>query len=467
MSTYYEYRDVKVMIALELMKRNGWKVYGFKGDESDAMTDYYDPAYWDGIAEKNGYVLVVDHSYPRKPEEIREYKNVDYSVNVEIQKKIQKLEQMTVERGASEQEEASARASIEKLLAKQNGGETQKSYIVTGIRPGYMANPPRCNWHIEKDGVIIAKGNGLLKFSRVYDYFYHDSYREDMMEFKRKTEDEYISDYTRYLYCHSHYYHTEEEARKSAEYHYNELSEDEKLFDKFNQFIGKLDTTAGGLMGNADYEYKKVKVTEHKMEYKAVETDIGEIKEGQTFILKTNFNYGRNRGYVYRIHESHAQYADSQKRYNAVRLNKKLTKELYGTSNSSNYMFSCSKSEDIQKWIDKGCIAFCEIQEVKVPYEVEKVIKCSIKKSETATEESEAAENKSNSESYTYDIKEDVDTRDDSKIWVVKILERLDKAAYIAESKAMRDRGGYYSKFKKGFIFRFNPAEKLGIEVSI
>lgn len=467
MSTYYEYRDVKVMIALELMKRNGWKVYGFKGDTSDPMTDYYNPAYWDGIAEKNGYVLVVDHSYPRKPEEIREYKNVGYSASAEIQKKIQKLKQMTVERGASEQEEASARVSIEKLLAKQNGGETQRSYIVTGIRPGCMANPPRCNWHIEKDGVIIAKGNGLLKFSRVYNYFYHDNYREDMMEFKRKTEDEYISDYTRHLYCHSHYYHTEEEAKKGAEYHYNEMARDEKLFDKFNQFIGKLDTTAGGLMGNADYEYKKVKVTEYKMEYKAVETDSGEIKEGQTLILKTNFNYGRNRGYVYRIHESHAQYADGQKRYNTVRLNRKLTKELTGASNSSNYMFGCSKSEDIQKWIDKGCIAFCEIQEVKVPYEVEKVIKCSIKKSETATEESEAAENKSNSESYTYDIKEDVDTRDDSKIWVVKILERLDKAAYIAESKAMRDRGGYYSKFKKGFIFRFNPAEKLGIEVSI
>ena len=30
MSTYYEYRDVKVMIAHKLMNIEGWKVYGYK-----------------------------------------------------------------------------------------------------------------------------------------------------------------------------------------------------------------------------------------------------------------------------------------------------------------------------------------------------------------------------------------------------------------------------------------------------
>ena len=40
-----------VRIARELMNR-GWKVYGFREDESDSMTDYWSPAYWKGIAEK-------------------------------------------------------------------------------------------------------------------------------------------------------------------------------------------------------------------------------------------------------------------------------------------------------------------------------------------------------------------------------------------------------------------------------
>ena len=46
----------------------------------------------------------------------------------------------------------------------------------------------------------------------------------------------------------------------------------------------------------------------------------------------------------------------------------------------------------------------------------------------------------------------------------MKILESLDKAAYIAENKAMKERGGYYSKFKKGFLFRNDPTEILKVE---
>ena len=49
MSTYYDYRDVKVMIAHKLMSMEGWKVYGYKKDESDSMIDYYSPANWNEI----------------------------------------------------------------------------------------------------------------------------------------------------------------------------------------------------------------------------------------------------------------------------------------------------------------------------------------------------------------------------------------------------------------------------------
>lgn len=62
---------------------------------------------------------------------------------------------------------------------------------------------------------------------------------------------------------------------------------------------------------------------------------------------------------------------------------------------------------------------------------------------------------------YTYKITKGEDTRDGSDLWIVRIAETLDRAAYIAENKAMHERGGYYSKFKHGFIFRFDPTEKL------
>lgn len=64
-------------------------------------------------------------------------------------------------------------------------------------------------------------------------------------------------------------------------------------------------------------------------------------------------------------------------------------------------------------------------------------------------------------ESYTYDIKEGEDTRDGSKVWIVRIKEKLDKSAYITENRAMKKRGGYYSRFRHGFIFRFDPTEVL------
>lgn len=63
---------------------------------------------------------------------------------------------------------------------------------------------------------------------------------------------------------------------------------------------------------------------------------------------------------------------------------------------------------------------------------------------------------------YTYKITKGEDTRDGSELWVVRIIENLDKSAYIAENKAMKERGGYYSKFKHGFVFRFDPAGILG-----
>ena len=450
MSTYYEYQDVKVMIALELMKRNGWKVYGYHEDNSDAMTDYWDPAYWDGLAEKNGYILVVDKSYAEKEQEIRSYASGSIGHTGAIQKKIEKLQQMTVDRGASEQEEATAKASIEKLLAKANEEANAKmEYTVTGVIPAHMANPPRCNWHIEKNGVIVAKGNGILKYASIDEYFKYDRYRDDMMEFKRKSREQYIEEYERSL-INGRYSYTPEEAAKAAESHYKNMEEKAKLFDAFNQFIGKLDTTAGGLMGEAEYEYQKVKVTEYKTEYKAVEAP-GEIKEGQCYILKVPFNHGCNKGYVYRIHESKAEFPDGKSRYSAVKLNRKLTKECNGTAGRGNHMFYCSHVEEIQKWIDKGSIAFCVIQEVKTPYEVEKVVKVPLKKKEPA---------KGNPQ-YTYDIREDTDTRNNSKLWVVKVLEKLEREEYQQVNKKMKELGGYYSRFKKGFIFRTDPTEAL------
>lgn len=461
-STYYDYRDVKVMIAHKLMSMDGWKVYGYKPDESDSMTDYYSPAYWEGIAEKNGYILCVDVYGASDPKEIREYNYNNFTYSKDIREKIAKLEQMTVERGASQQEEESAKMMIKRLQQKaEQEADNRNKYIVIGIIPGHQAHPPKCNWHIEKDGVIVAKGNGILKYANVYNYYNYSSYMEDLNEYK-KDKEAYKQKYINNIMARYSYY-SEEQADKDANYHIDQLEKDIKLIDQFEQFIRKIDSTCGGMIGEGEHViYEKIKVTEYKTENKAIEITTGSIKEGQCFILKSNFTYGKNKGYVYRIHERDY---NGQKQYYAYKLNGKLTKECTGNANQANYWFigSC-EHDNLTKWINKGSIAWCEIKEVKTPYEVEKVIKKVVKpkvSEQQTTEEQPKAESNNN---LTYDIKEDVDTRDNSKIFVVKVKEKLNKDEYIKVNNRMKSLGGYYSKFKHGFIFKDYPANLLAKE---
>lgn len=246
MSTYYEYRDVKVMIAHKLMSMEGWKVYGYHADNSDLMTDYYDPAYWGGVAEKNGYVLCVDVYRAEKKQEIKQYTN-GRAVDRSIYEKINKLQEMTTERGATDGEAATAQKMIEKLQDKLSEQEEQaKEYIVTGIIPGHMENPPRMNWHIEKDGVYIAKGNGILKYASVEKYFHYSGYIEDMQKFKTLSREEYkkelINDYM------LKWNDTEEKAEASAQSHMETMEKDLKLVNQFEAFINKIDTTCGGMI---------------------------------------------------------------------------------------------------------------------------------------------------------------------------------------------------------------------------
>lgn len=462
MSNYYDYREVKVMIAHKLMAMEGWKVYGYTPDESDSMTDYWSPAHWDGVAEKNGYILCVDVYGEAKPQEIRKYNYSGFTYDNSIAEKIKKLEAMTVERGASEAEEASAKLSIERLQKKaEEATENASKYIVIGMVPGHMAHPPKMNWHIEKDGVIIAKGNGILKYANIWNYYNYNRDMEWLNEYK-KDKKAYADKHTQELINHG-YYDSEEDARKSTERYIEDLEKDIKLIDKFEAFINKLDTTCGGLLGEGDGTiYEKVTVTEYKKENKVVEDTTGSIKDGQCFILKVSFNYGCYKGLVYRIH---ATEYNGKTTYHANKLNGKLTKECTGQASRNNYWFIGSGVHDnLTKWIEKGSIAWCHIEEVNTPYEVEKVVKKTIKsekkKSTSATTETVQAEETSVN-SYTYEVSEDTDTRTGEKIYLVKVAEKLSREEYITVNKYIKSLGGYYSRFKRAFLFRENPVEKL------
>ena len=295
MSTYYEYQDVKVKIAHRLMKMDGWKVYGYHADNSDSMTDYYDPAYWDGIAEKNGYRLVIDKQTAKedKTETRTRYNNGNLSF-ADLEK-IKKLEAMTTERGASAQEAETAQRKIEAIRARVEEG--REEYTV--FTPGHLANPPRCNWHIEKDGIIYDKGTGLLKFASVPDIsgFGYSYEQEEWQKFNTMTEEAWKAEYAAdYMWKWPNT--AEEDVKRFADSAYETAAKKYALLEKFNVLISRFNSICGGMVGNQDetYTYEEVTETQYKTELKPRETVTGSITEGQCFVVKTGFNYGHEKG---------------------------------------------------------------------------------------------------------------------------------------------------------------------------
>lgn len=348
---YSDFQEAKVLIAAELSKR-GWEIFGFKPDESDAMTDYWSPADWDGIATKNGYVVVVDcsdyivKSRSGKKDYRRSNSKEEVELTVEIQQKIKKLEEIRQDRGASPAEETTAKEKIEKLLNKADKNK-ENSIETTVYYPTFQANPPRMSWHVEKDGVIIAKGNGVAKFSSLH-YFNKEDAEKVLKEYDKES------------------------------YRYQDAEEKLKLYKKFLTFINKIDTAAGSMLAKdgKGFVYENVVETKYKTENKAVEC-AGSFKNGQCFIVKSCFNHGIERGYVYQLNEHET---NGEKFYIAYRLDKKLKKQLTGNGNRANCFgyISGSYKERFLKWIETGVLAWCEIQEVKTPYEVTKCVKKSI-----------------------------------------------------------------------------------------
>ena len=451
-STYYQYQEVMTKIAHRLMKMDGWTVYGYHADESDAMTDYYSPAYWGGIATKNGYTLVVNRS-TGAAEYRRTYTvKTDGTASAEINAKIAKLEKMTTDRGASPAEEATAKAAIEKLREKKTAGtETREDYV-----PGFMANPPRCNWHIEKNGIIIDKGTGLLKFARVPDvsgYGYAWEVKE-WQKFNTMSREEWIEDYKN-DYRHNWGSCTDELAATR----YDEAREKYLILDSFNNLIARFNNICGGMVGNDGedgYTYEVRKVTKYKTVYKFQESASGELKAGQCFKLNASFTYGCCKGYVYRLTET------ATGDLAAYRVSLKSNKILTGSANRSNCFGyyaparpnGARNKDKLLKWIEQGAILWGEVVEVREPYEVEKTFKVDKNgKDYKPTNDNPATTEKTTN----YTIKADTDTRDGSAIYVVSLNDRVNAETFAAIRDEFKTNGGYYSRFKKGFIFKEYP----------
>lgn len=246
---YWTKRDSLVTISTAL-RFYDWKIYGYKEDNSDFMTDYYDPERWDGIAVKNGYILVIDNStggtiggnFVKK------------SYDSKLLKKIEKLKALRDCPSASAGEKRNASAIIKRL----DKNLVTEIIVENDLPPvKFQANPNNFKWHIEKNGKIIAKGNGVFGFK--------DLLRNNQSSIVYKNFDDNSSEYT--------YYYNDDNWMSFYSRIKAEQSEQEIILDKFFSLINRWQKLVTIKIGEGDEEtLVKKEVVKNEIYYIAKES---------------------------------------------------------------------------------------------------------------------------------------------------------------------------------------------------
>lgn len=170
-SSYRALAQARAALA-EIIRERGWTLFGYYPDKSDAMTDYFSPASWEGVATKGDAVLVVGAPVDRS----------GYAPETEVYGTITCLDCAGTLRTTRQtfQTILTGRAflgglcpevtSVERPLGSpctcKDGKETGIVAREAGpVWPTYVERDPertRESWHIERGGKIVASsGAGL------------------------------------------------------------------------------------------------------------------------------------------------------------------------------------------------------------------------------------------------------------------------------------------------------------------
>lgn len=449
-TNYYEKRDAKVRIAEELSNM-GWKIYGFHEDQSDSMTDYYCPASWSGLASKNGYILVVDCRYEGKETEITK-RNPNYiQMSNADQTKIASLKNMTTSNGATTGESENAQKLIEKLQAKYQGQECDM-WEVIGFQPAHLGNSKGCIWHLEKDGALVDKGNKLTIFSDV-----PDSYRFDINTMQ------YKDSYKTYV----DYEYNEETGYNDSVYKERTLSESElKAVNEFKSFILRLERIVnfGNSCGDGTKETEEA-FQQQNEEEKMIKKTFEKVKK----VVKLEE--------IKR--ESELQVGDIVYCSSGLCMIKEVRENLYwsvklgsasrGYQESNKITWTLSR-KSFDNGILKGTLKVYNKIEVEEVETVEKWVKATTKttkketvKAETTPETKEEVKEQNTTviNNVEFTVSEDIHTKTQEKIYVAKLVERVEKDEFMTILSKIKKLGGYYYKYKGGFIFSEDPTELL------
>jgi hypothetical protein len=369
---YGDKQEARVKIAMALVQK-GWEIYGFKNDESDAMIDYFSPADWDGIAEKNGFVLCIDQNNLRySGYEQKEYigGNAVYKTN----DRIKKLEAMMNDAASSENEKASCAVLIEK--EKEKVGAIEKYKVVETYPKFSFANPRGTSWHIEKDGQIIAKGKGVFA---VNDYDWEN---------KEKTE-------------------KQQKAEKV-----------EALINRFEKVIKNTDALQA--------EVIQVPVTVTKeIEKTVTEVTESDIKDGFTFIMKVGYTHGKYKGNKY-------TFSYKGEHYNAFAQLTKNNKP--STSIGKSWSLTLDRINELLKKEHIAVIEFIEVTEYKEKTVYRKTARKQTVSNVPAIETTGEAQETVSNNTEENEVEEPATTR---QLWALHCATKLDtRGMKISKTKA-------------------------------
>lgn len=166
-SDYYSKRKVGVALMSALIDL-GWKPGGFKEDQSDSMTYYYDPASWDGGHAKHpdhpGVVIVWNAYGPADPPKKAETQTIPCRAcqGTGTYQEDGPMYRYLIPGGLSEPVREYNKGDQCKNC-KGVGTHQVHVYIPTGEPAPYAHGTPKGKtWHVERDGQVIAAGVGYV-----------------------------------------------------------------------------------------------------------------------------------------------------------------------------------------------------------------------------------------------------------------------------------------------------------------
>lgn len=166
-----------------------------------------------------------------------------------------------------------------------------------------------------------------------------------------------------------------------------------------------------------------------------------EIYTKETLSQITEEEYGRKQSFNYCI-------SDRDNIFNQD--TKDVLKNVVDFVNSYNY----DDSDSMVDYFDTNFYTSFGVGKWDKPF---KVVPKEDKKVKKLSGETSKQETQTETTSTNLEIIEDIHTQTNEKLFIVKITDKLSKDDYIKVNKQMKDLGGYYSKFKHGFIFKDKP----------